>query len=92
LSPESRLEGFFRCWTRKEAYLKGRGDGLSLPLTRFDVSLGRGEPTVLLSTPDAPLEASRWSLEELLAGPDYIAANAVEGHGWRLQCWQCPEL
>jgi len=92
LSPESRLEGFFRCWTRKEAYIKARGDGLSLPLTRFDVSLAPGEPTVHLSTPDAPLEASRWSLEELPAGPGYIAAIAVEGHGWRLRCWQYPDL
>jgi 4'-phosphopantetheinyl transferase len=92
LSPESRLEGFFRCWTRKEAYLKARGEGLSLPLTRFDVSLIPGERTVQLSTPDTPLEAARWSLEELPAGPDYIAAIAVEGHDWRLRCWQGPGL
>lgn len=90
LSPERRVEGFFRCWTRKEAYVKARGEGLALPLTRFDVSLAAGEPTVQLSTPDAPLEAARWSLEELPVGPGYIAAIAVEGHDWRLQCWRCP--
>jgi 4'-phosphopantetheinyl transferase len=88
LSPASRLEAFFNCWTRKEAYIKARGEGLSLPLDRFDVSLAPGEPAALLSTLDDPPEASRWSLQELFPGPGFVAAIAVEGHDWRLQCWQ----
>lgn len=88
LSPASRLEAFFNCWTRKEAYIKARGEGLSLPLDRFEVSLAPGEPAALVSTPDDPPEASRWSLRELFPGPGYVGAVAVEGHDWRLQCWQ----
>ena len=81
-------EAFFNCWTRKEAYVKAKGDGLSLALDQFDVSLMPGEPAALLSTKDNPIEASRWSLQELSPGFNYVAALAVEGHDWRLKCWQ----
>ena len=83
-------EAFFHCWTRKEAYIKAKGEGLSCPLDRFDVSLVPGEAAALLSTPDDPPEASRWTLQELFPGPGYVAAIAVEGRGWRLRCWQYP--
>jgi 4'-phosphopantetheinyl transferase len=83
-----QLGAFFNCWTRKEAYIKARGEGLSLPLDRFDVSLAPGEPATLLSTIGGPHETSRWSLRELDLAPDYVAALAVEGHDWRLKCWQ----
>ena len=84
-----QAEGFFRCWTRKEAYIKARGQGLSLPLTEFDVSLAPGEPAKLLSASD-PGEVSRWSLSEIAAAPGYMAAIAVEGSGWQLNCFQWP--
>ena len=78
---------FFRCWTRKEAYIKATGAGLSLPLDQFEVSLTPGEPAALLSTQRDPNEAQRWSLQELTPAPGYAAALAVEGHGWCLACW-----
>ena len=84
-------QAFFLCWTRKEAYIKARGEGLSLPLDQFDVSLVPGEPAALLSTHRNPHEAFRWSLQELTPAPGYAAALAVEGHGWHLACWQWPD-
>jgi 4'-phosphopantetheinyl transferase len=90
LPPEARARAFFNCWTRKEAYIKARGEGLSIPLDSFDVSLSPGEPVALLCTRDDALEASRWSLRELALGPDYVAAVAAEGAGWRLCCWRFP--
>lgn len=84
--------GFFNCWTRKEAYVKARGQGLSLPLDQFDVSLTPGEPAALLQTRDIPTETTRWSLRELQPGPNYIAALAVEGPPtWQLLTWQWPD-
>jgi 4'-phosphopantetheinyl transferase len=84
-------EAFFNCWTRKEAFIKARGEGLSIPLDQFEVSLTPGAPAVLLRTPRDPQEASRWSLQELRPGPGYMAAVAIEGHNLPCQCWQWSE-
>jgi 4'-phosphopantetheinyl transferase len=91
LRVEVQRQAFFNCWTRKEAYIKARGEGLSLPLDEFDVSLAPGEPAALLGTQRDPSEASRWSLQEITPAPGYAAALAVAGHGWRLTCWQRPD-
>ena len=82
-----KTEGFFNCWTRKEAYVKAVGLGLSLPLDQFDVSLAPSEPAALLRTGDDEREATRWSLRELTPAEGYTAALAVEGHDWQLKCW-----
>ena len=81
---ELRERAFFTCWTRKEAYIKGRGDGLGFGLDRFEVSVSPDAPASLLRVLDHPEEASRWELRSLDAAPDYAGALAVEGHGWRL--------
>lgn len=89
LPAHQQTEGFFNCWTRKEAYIKARGEGLSLPLDQFDVSLIPGEAAALLSSLEKPQEARCWSLRELRPGPGYVAAVAVEGEPFgRLCCWQ----
>ena len=77
LSGSDSREAFFRCWTRKEAYLKARGKGLSIPLDQFDVSILKDEPAELLATRPDPAEAARWSLHELTIRPGYVAALAL---------------
>jgi 4'-phosphopantetheinyl transferase len=87
LPPPVQREAFFACWTRKEAYVKARGEGLTLGLDQFEVSMCPGEPAALLHTASDPDEARRWSLQELAPGPGYAAALAVEGGDWMLQRW-----
>lgn len=68
---------FFRCWTRKEAYIKATGDGLSLPLHQFDVSIAANDQDALLATRSDPDEAARWTICDVPIGPGYAAAVAV---------------
>ncbi len=88
LPVEEKRQAFFQCWTRKEAYIKARGMGLSLPLDLFDVSLRPDEPAALLHSRENAQEAACWSLRELLPGTGYVGALAVEGKDWQLHCWQ----
>jgi 4'-phosphopantetheinyl transferase len=88
LPSEARQEAFFTCWSRKEAVLKAKGGGLSIPLDQFAVSLAPGEPARLLTTEWDPAEAARWSLVELFPGDGFKAALAVEGNDWNLHCWE----
>ena len=78
LPKDQQRQGFFNCWTRKEAYLKGKGEGFSSPADRFQVSLAPGEPAALLGHRLDPAEVSKWSIEDLDVGRGYTAALAVE--------------
>jgi len=83
-----RQEGFYNCWARKEAYIKARGKGLSLPLDSFDVSLGRGEAARLLASREDRREVLRWSLQALTPPVNYAGALVVEGKDWQLKQWR----
>jgi 4'-phosphopantetheinyl transferase len=85
LSSSEKYEGFFRCWTRKEAFIKATGEGLSLPLDQFDVSLKPGDGNALLATRPDHADVALWSLREVSAGEGYVAALCVHGHGWRMK-------
>jgi 4'-phosphopantetheinyl transferase len=76
LAVAEQVAAFFRCWTRKEAYIKAIGLGMSQPLDEFDVTLGPGEPAALLYAKDD--DASRWFLSDLDIGTDYAGALVVE--------------
>jgi 4'-phosphopantetheinyl transferase len=88
LAERDRCYGFFRCWTRKEAYLKARGDGLSMDLHGFVVSLEPGRPAALLNSVEGPAEVARWGLAELHPTPGYAAAVAVEGANFHVMPWK----
>lgn len=70
---------FFRCWTRKEAFVKAVGDGLSLPLDSFDVTLLPQAAARLLRV--AGGRAEDWRLIDLPLGPGWAGAIAIEAVG-----------
>ncbi len=87
--PEAeRVSAFFNCWTRKEAFVKARGEGLSFPLKAFDVSLAPGAPAALLHTRPDPAEAARWTLTALTPAEGYVAALAADFRPRPLDCWR----
>ncbi len=89
LPEHKRQKAFFTFWTRKEAYLKARGKGLSGDLRNFDVTPASGEPAELFEIQGFRQDGVSWLLRDLDVGPGYTAALAVEGHDWQLRFWQC---
>lgn len=84
-----RTGAFFECWTRKEAYIKAHGEGLSADLRSFDVAFGSGVDARLMAVRPDSQELSRWSLYALpISDPSYKAALAAEGTGHRLNWWE----
>ncbi len=77
LAGDELQAAFFRCWTRKEAYIKAKGNGLSLPLHQFDVSIVEGDRDALLATRPDPSQAERWTIRDIPMGTGYVAALAV---------------
>jgi 4'-phosphopantetheinyl transferase len=81
LPAEQQAEGFFLCWTRKEAYVKADGAGMQIPLSSFDVSLSPGEPATLSANNDRD-----WSVESFVPAISekraYVAALVVEGKNY----------
>ena len=78
LDPRDRAEGFFNCWTRKEAFIKALGDGFYHALDRFDVSLTPGEPARILRMDDTPGDDCGWRLDSFCPAPGYVAAVVTE--------------
>lgn len=79
LASDRWLEGFFNCWTRKEAYIKARGFGLSYPLHTFDVSLAPEEPASLMRGCEG------WSVQSFEPAPGFVAAVVAEDLAWSLK-------
>jgi 4'-phosphopantetheinyl transferase len=72
---EHQAEAFFNCWTRKEAYVKARGQGLSIELDSFDVSLAPGEEAKILRGDDC----LDWSMVSFNPDHGWVAAMATQG-------------
>ena len=86
LPQEEQVAAFFRCWTRKEAFIKATGKGLSQPLDKFDVTLAPGMAAALLRVDED--DASRWSMSDIDVGSDYAGALVVEGSISKLRWWR----
>lgn len=78
-------QGFFNCWTRKEAYIKARGAGLSMSLAEFAVSLVPGDEAALLHNRAEPAELKRWAMKVVDVPAGYAGALVAEGQDWQLK-------
>ena len=81
LAVADRCRAFFKGWTRKEAFIKAIGDGLSYPLEKFDVTLAPDRPARLLAIGGSETAAAGWSMDALEPAPDVQAAVAVAAPG-----------
>jgi 4'-phosphopantetheinyl transferase len=88
LPDHERHRGFFRCWTRKEAIIKAKGTGLSLPLNQFEVAFAPGQVPALLRTDWDPTEAAQWWLYNLNLDDHYAGALAVRGEPVQIESFQ----
>jgi len=86
LPADQRPAAFYSCWTRKEAFIKAVGDGLSFPLHQFTVSLKPGNPARVLTVENDPKAARRWQLVALDPGEGYAAALIAELPEWEPEC------
>jgi 4'-phosphopantetheinyl transferase len=91
LESEAKRMAFLRFWTRKEAYIKADGRGVSLPLEHIDVSAPTDRVSALDEATGEWRMLTDWTLRTLAAGPDHPASLAVEDQGWELACWQWSE-
>jgi len=76
LSEAERPDGFFNCWTRKEAYIKAVGEGLSVPLDSFRVTLQPGVPARMVDLHGSTAAAEHWTLHAFTPEPEYAGAIA----------------
>jgi 4'-phosphopantetheinyl transferase len=88
LPKDERTAAFFRCWTRKEAYIKAIGSGLSHPLDQFDVTLTAHEPAALLRDAQDAAAVARWKMFNLEFTNRYAGALVVEGREHTLHAFE----
>jgi 4'-phosphopantetheinyl transferase len=82
-----RADRFLTCWTRKEAFIKAQGSGLSVPLDEFVVGVDPFDGPGVITFRGDPEETSRWSVYDLRPEPHILAALAVATRDVQLDCW-----
>lgn len=88
LQGDARELAFYRCWTRKEAYIKALGEGLSMALDSFDVSLC--EEPEFLACHDGREDPAKWSMLDVSPGPEFVGAVAIRAKGIKVQRFRFP--
>lgn len=77
IPPKEQPLAFYRCWTRKEAFIKAEGSGLSFPLHEFTVSMTKDNEAKLEHTDWNPDAKHQWSMFSFKPAQNYIAALAI---------------
>lgn len=84
LNGDEKIQAFFNAWTRKEAFLKAHGQGLSYSLENIEVSLQVNQPAKFLAIHDATENIADWCLHAI-SMPNYVAAVAIKGHTEKIE-------
>ncbi|HUY87147.1 MAG TPA: 4'-phosphopantetheinyl transferase superfamily protein [Pirellulales bacterium] len=74
---ERQRERFFEYWTLKEAYIKARGVGMSLPLDRFTIQLRPQEPIAISFAPPLADDSASWQFAQFRPTTKHVLAVAV---------------
>jgi len=88
---DQQLTAFFKCWTRKEAFIKAIGNGLSHPLDQFEVTLAPNETAMFVNIISKSTAASEWSLYSFTPKPNYEASFAFKGKCEKIEFFQYEE-
>ena len=81
-------ETFFQYWTRKEAFLKAIGKGISFLMEKVDVSLTNGNGELTITLPGAQDEDVNWYVQDLFPANGYTASIVIEGNHCTLKYFQ----
>ena len=92
ITKEEQNRAFFRCWTRKESFIKAKGDGLSLPLDSFSVTLDDDIKVRLIETNWNSREKENWKIFSFVPDDNYIAAVSVQGNVQKIEYWNWNEV
>lgn len=94
VNQEARLKAFYNCLTRKEAFLKARGDGIYFPPQAVEVSFEPGFSARVLSIDGKEQEAKQWSMHDIKTWDGYAAALVVEGNDYSIshKQWTYPDF
>ena len=92
LPEREKPEAFFKCWTRKEAFIKAVGKGLYFPLDQFDVSFSIDEPAKIISIKGNSDEASGWTLVDIKPQQGFSAALAFKGLSADIKFWKFSQI
>ncbi len=87
LPSDEQMAAFYRCWTRKEAFIKADGRGLGIALDSFDVSLLPSEPAKLIRLRDDKTVSSRWQMRDIPLPGDYTGAIIAASQTFTLNCF-----
>jgi 4'-phosphopantetheinyl transferase len=82
---------FYECWTRKEAYIKALGLGVTHGLDNFSVAIGPGVKPALVHSQVDEEAPKKWEILSFDPAEGFVGALAVEGHGWGVQAFDAPE-
>jgi 4'-phosphopantetheinyl transferase len=88
LPTDQRMPAFFQAWTRKEAFIKACGVGLSRPLHDCEVTFAPGEPARLLRVAGDGTPPADWSLSAIETAAGYVGAVAVDVAQVRIEYYE----